>query len=306
MITDIEKLEKLKYPVVTAGTFDGVHLGHRRIIERLHEIAKAGKGETVVLTFHPHPRIVLHPDDNDLRLLSTQEEKIKHLERMGVDHLIIHPFTRTFSRLSSLQFVRNLLVNKIGTKKLVIGYNHHFGRNREGSFSHLKEFGPLYGFGVEEIPAIDVDNVEVSSTKIREALKAGDTETAETLLGYPYTIQGIVVKGKQLGKTIGYPTANLEIQDKYKLIPADGVYAVNVERHGRVYGGMMNIGMNPTVNGTQRKIEVNVFDFEGSLYGETLKVTFCKRIRDEKKFPDLEALKKQLDADKKKSLKLLV
>jgi len=301
----LEKFKAVNNPVVTTGTFDGAHVGHRKILDRLKEVALASKGETVVLTFYPHPRIVLFPEDNELKLLTTQEEKIKLLEQAGVDHLVIYPFTKQFSRLTSVQFVRNILVNKIGTKKLVIGYNHHFGRNREGSFEHLKEFGPVYGFDVEEIQAMDVDQVEVSSTKIREALLKGDMKTAAKYLGYNYALQGMVVRGRQLGNTIGYATANLEIQDKYKLIPADGVYAVTVSHQNNTYKGMMNIGMAPTVGGTQRKVEVHVFDFNQDIYGQQLDVSIVGRIRDEKKFPDLESLKKQLDSDKQKSLTLL-
>lgn len=292
--------------MVTTGTFDGVHLGHRKVINRLKEVAKKSGGETVVLTFDPHPRIVLFPDDTDLRLLNTQQEKVRLLEALDVDHLIVHPFTKDFSRISSVQFVRDILLNGLKTRKLVIGYNHHFGRNREGSFEHLKEFGPMYGFDVEEIPAMDVDDIEVSSTKIREALKKGDLATATNYLGYRYSLEGRVVKGRQLGKTIGYPTANLEIGDKYKLIPADGVYAVLAESQGKKYQGMMNIGVNPTVNGTLRKIEVHLIDFVGDIYGQLLRVELAARIRSEQKFTDLEALKKQLDSDKKETQKILL
>ena len=197
------------------------------------------------------------------------------------------------------------MVNKISTKKLVIGYNHHFGRNREGTFEHLKEFGPVYGFEVEEIPAMDVDDIEISSTKIRQALMKGDITTARKYLGYDYFLTGIVVKGKQLGRTIGYPTANIEINDQYKLIPADGIYAVEVEHKGKSYKGMMSIGMNPTVNGTKKTIEVNIFDFNADIYNERIRVYFKQRIRDEVKFENLDALQKQLMSDKEKSLQLL-
>lgn len=303
--TNIEDFKDVRNPVVTTGTFDGVHLGHQKIISRLKEAAAAENGETVLLTFYPHPRMVLFPDDHELKLLNTQEEKIKLLERYGVDHLIIYPFTKEFSRLTSVEFVRNILVNKIKTKRLVIGYNHHFGRNREGSFEHLKEYGPLYGFEVEEIPAKDIDHIEVSSTKIRKALQEGDVKMAADYLGHDYSLTGKVIAGKQLGRTIGYPTANILVEDKYKLIPIDGVYAVKVEHKGGLYGGMLNIGNNPTVPGKGRSIEVNIFDFEKDIYGDDATIYFIKRLRDELKFNNLEELKIALAKDKVDSMAIL-
>jgi len=248
--------------------------------------------------------MVLFPDDNELKLLNTQQEKIELLEKCGVDHLIIYPFTKEFSRLTSVEFVRNILVNTIGTKRLVIGYNHHFGRNREGSFEHLKEYGALYGFEVEEIPARDVDNVEISSTKIRAALKIGDVKSATAFLGHEYSLTGRVVDGKKLGKTIGYPTANIFVDDKYKLIPADGVYAVKVKHKGSIYGGMLNIGNNPTVNGKIKTVEVNIFNFDKDIYGDEATIYFLERLRDEVKFNGLEELKGQLKSDKEKALRI--
>ncbi|HVA98896.1 MAG TPA: bifunctional riboflavin kinase/FAD synthetase [Bacteroidia bacterium] len=305
VFTTIADFKKPLVPVVTTGTFDGVHLGHLKLINRLKEIAAKENGETVLITFFPHPRLVLFPDDNELKLLLTQDEKIKLLEKAGIHNLIVLPFTKEFSRLSSIDFVRTILVNGIGTKKLVIGYNHHFGRNREGTFEHLKEFGPMYGFDVEEIPAKDVDNIEVSSTKIRNALLKGQIQKANKYLGYAYFITGKVVKGKQLGRTLGYPTANIEIADKHKLIPADGIYAVEVLHEKKLFKGMMSIGKNPTVGGTIRTIEVNIFNFEKSIYGEELVISFKKFLREEKKFSDLELLKKQMENDKEQSLKIL-
>ncbi len=301
----IEEFKNVTNPVVTTGTFDGVHLGHQKIISRLKDVAKNEQGETVLLTFYPHPRMVLFPDDNELKLLNTQPEKIELLEKYGVEHLIIHPFTKEFSRLTSVEFVRNILVNQIKTKKLVIGYNHHFGRNREGSFEHLKEYGPLYGFDVEEIPAQDIDHIEVSSTKIRTALQTGDIDTATKYSGHSYSLTGKVVGGKKLGRTIGYPTANISVDDKYKLIPADGVYAVKVKHNDTIYGGMLNIGNNPTVEGKGRSIEVNIFDFDKDIYGEEATVYFINRLRDEEKFTGLDELKRQLAIDKENSLKVL-
>lgn len=303
----IDSFPTSKCAVVTTGTFDGVHVGHRRILERLKEVANQHGGETVLLTFHPHPRTVLQPD-MELKLLTNLDEKIALLEMAGLDNLIVHPFTLDFSRMSSLEFVRNLIVNSIGAKHLVIGYDHHFGRNREGSFEHLKEFGPVYGFDVEEIPAQDVDDVHVSSTKIRNALNEGDVETAHSYLTYPFHITGWVVKGDQIGKTIGFPTANIEIKDNNKLIPADGVYTVEVvlpQQSGRLLKGMCNIGHRPTVHGTERRIEVNVFDFDEHIYGEKLIVSFRNRIRSEQRFESVEELKSQLHQDELEARRLL-
>ncbi len=303
--TNIEDFKDVKNPIVTTGTFDGVHLGHQKIISRLKDVAQKHQGETVLLTFYPHPRMVLFPDDNELKLLNTQQEKIQLLEKYGVDHLIIYPFTKEFSRLTSIEFVRNILVNQIHTKRLIIGYNHHFGRNREGSFEHLKEFGPIYGFDVEEIPAKDIDNIEVSSTKIRKALQSGDVEMASSYLGHPYSLSGKVVKGYEKGRIIGYPTANISVDDKYKLIPADGVYVVKAEVKGKLYGGMLNTGNNPTIEGKGRSIEVNIFDFNDTIYGEDATIYFIKRLRDELKFAGLDELKSALAIDKQNALKIL-
>ncbi len=301
--SSIDEFKHVKNAVVTTGTFDGVHLGHQKIISRLNDVAKAEQGETVLLTFFPHPRMVLFPDDNELKLISTQSEKIELLEKFGVEHLIIHPFSKDFSRLTSIEFVRNILVNQLGTRKLVIGYNHHFGRNREGSFEHLKEFGPVYGFDVEEIPAKDIDNIEVSSTKIRNALLAGNIPVATSYLGHYYSISGKVVQGKMNGRTIGFPTANIHVEDRYKLIPKDGVYAVKVIAEGMQYKGMMNIGNNPTVEGKGRSIEVNIFNFDNDIYGKEITVSFEVKLRDEIKFESLDALKNQLTQDKEMALR---
>lgn len=303
----IEAYHAVPHPVVTTGTFDGVHIGHRTIINRLNEIAAQHQGESVLFTFYPHPRMVIYPDDHDLKLLSTPAEKIKLLEHAGINNLIVHPFTKDFSRLTSVEYVREFLVNRIGTKKLVIGYNHHFGRNREGSFEHLKEFGPLYGFEVEEIPAQDIESVNVSSTKIRKALEAGDVVTANAYLGYDYPLTGQVIAGAQRGREFGFPTANIAVEYPHKLIPGNGVYAVQVELDGKLLNGMLNIGTNPTVNtGNTQHIETHLFDFEGDIYGKTITVYFKARLRDEQKFPDTESLVRQLNLDKNKSLQILV
>ena len=261
-------------------------------------MAKRIDGETVLFTFNPHPRLVLQPD-MDLRLITTLEEKVELLRDAGLQHLIIYPFTREFSRTGSLEYVRNILVNAIGAKKLVIGYDHHFGRNREGSFEHLKEFGPVYGFDVEEIPAEDVDDVKVSSTKIREALASGEVALANSYLASEFMVSGFVVKGNRLGHQLGYPTANIELAEEHKLIPADGVYAVlaKILPSGQVLNGMCNIGQRPTVSGIGKTIEAHLFDFEGDIYGEHVRLYFVQRLRDETRFADIEALKAQLKTD---------
>lgn len=292
--------------MVTTGTFDGVHVGHRRIIARMNEVARKVNGETVLLTFDPHPRMVIYPDDHGLQLLSTLEEKVHLLEEAGIDNLIVHPFTREFSRTTSIDFVRSILVNKLGTHRLVIGYDHHFGRNREGSFEHLKDCGPLYGFEVEEIPAQEVDDISVSSTKIRQALDEGDVRTAADYLGADYRLTGKVVEGRQLGRTIGFPTANIKVHDPNKLIPATGVYAAHVVLNGTRFGAMLNIGYRPTVNDVpSRTIEAHLFDFEGDLYGKSVELRFRANIRDEQKFGSVEELQAQLAMDRQTARTLL-
>ena len=292
------EFEKLKNAVVTTGTFDGVHQGHQKILSRLIEVAKKNKGESMLLTFFPHPRMVLQPD-SDLKLINTIDEKIKLLREVGIDHLIIHPFTKQFSRTTSLEFVRDLLVNKIGTTKLVIGYDHHFGRNREGSFEHLKEFGPIYGFEVEEISVQDVDNVNVSSTKIRKALEEGEVDVAASYLGYSFFIEGEVVHGQKVGRELGFRTANINIENPYKLIPKNGIYAVNARIGESEYKGMLNIGLRPTIEASEKlTIEVHLFDFNEDIYGKQIHVSFIKRIRSEKKFENREALIAEMQKDK--------
>jgi len=305
----IEDFQNVSFPVLTTGTFDGVHLGHKTILDKLKSVARENDGESVLLTFSPHPRIVLFPDQNDLKLLTTREEKIELLERYGVDHLIIHPFTKEFSRLRSVEFIRDLLVNQLQIKKLIIGYNHHFGRNREGSLEHLLECGPVYGFDVEEIPAADIDNVNISSTKIRKALNNGDLSTAKSYLGHDYSLAGEVVKGERRGTDIGYPTANIQIDNPIKLIPANGVYAVYITVADTQYQAMMNIGVRPTVtensNSPERTIEINIFDFDQDIYGEPVRVTMVEKIRDEAKFDSVKELAIQLADDKESALNLL-
>ncbi len=301
----IEDFHKLSYAVVTSGTFDGVHVGHQQILRRLRESADNHDGETVLITFWPHPRLVLFPDQTDLKLLNTFEEKADLLREQGVDHLLRIPFTREFSRTSSSDFIRKILVDTIGTKKLVIGYDHRFGRNREGSFDYLRENAPKFGFEVEEIPKQEVDNLAVSSTKIRSALQEGDMQTASHLLGRPYSLSGRVIRGERIGRMLGFPTANLQIDNPNKLIPADGSYAVIVTTGTHEHMGMLNIGIRPTVGGRLRTIEVNIFDFDRDIYGDTLKVAFIRRIRDEIPFEDVETLKNQLKKDRERAIQLL-
>ena len=303
--SSIEEFQNVERPIMTTGTFDGVHFGHRKIIDRLKQLAQNCDGETVLLTFSPHPRMVLFPDDQDLKLLNTIEEKKHLLEKAGVQHLIVHPFTKEFSRISSINFVRDILVNELKIHKLVIGYNHHFGRNREGTFEHLQEFAPVYGFEVEEIPVQLLDNVGVSSTKIRKALFQGDVETAAEYLGYQYQLSGTVVKGNAIGRTIGFPTANLELGNAKKIIPADGVYSAWVKVDGTSYKGMMNIGKKPTINNQARTLEVHLLEFEQDIYGEAICIEFVNKIRDEIKFTDILKLQQQLLLDKENVKKIL-
>lgn len=301
----IDDFPKLNNAVVTSGTFDGVHIGHQKILKRLKEIAEKYNGETVVITFWPHPRLVLYPEENTLQVLNTFEEKAELLKEQGIQHLLRIPFTKEFSQKSSQQFIDKILVKQIGTKKLVIGYDHRFGKNREGSFEQLKINGPKFGFDVEEIPRQDVDNIGVSSTKIRNALVEGDIETANHFLGRPYSISGRVIKGEKLGRVLGFPTANVEVDSHYKLIPAEGIYTVTVAHGYQIYGGMLYIGHRPTLGGTQRSIEVNIFDFDKDIYGENITVNLMAPIRKDAHFDDLEALKKQLVADKASAINAL-
>lgn len=301
----LEDFTKLDYGVVTSGTFDGVHLGHQKIINRLKEIAKKNSGETVVITFWPHPRLILRPDEPFMKLLNTFEEKIELLRQQGIDHLIRIPFTKEFSQISSQEFISKILVETIGTKKLVIGYDHRFGKNREGSFDQLSINAPMYGFDVEEIPRQDVDHIGVSSTRIRKALAEGDIDTANHFLGRPYSLSGRIIKGDKLGRVLGFPTANIDLDSHDKLVPAEGIYAVGVIHEKKNYGGMLYIGTRPTVDGTKRSIEVNIFDFDKEIYGETLQLTFLKLLRADSKFEDLESLKIQLQIDKESALSAL-
>jgi len=284
--------------IVTIGTFDGVHIGHQKIIERLVNTAKQENLKSVVLTFFPHPRMVLQKDAN-IKLIHTIEERSNILNQLGIDYLCIKKFTKAFSRLSAEEFVADILVKQLNIKKIIIGYDHHFGRNRSANIDDLKRFGEIYNFEVEEISAQDINDVSVSSTKIRTALEEGDIETANSFLGTNFMLHGKVTKGKGLGKTIHFPTANIDIAENYKLIPKQGVYVVRATYKNQTLFGIMNIGMNPTISdNTKQTIEVHFFNFNENIYDENITVEILTRIRDEQKFESLEALKKQIEKDK--------
>ncbi|MDQ0969823.1 riboflavin kinase/FMN adenylyltransferase [Flavobacterium sp. W4I14] len=311
---NLSDFKKLDNAIVTIGTFDGVHFGHQKIIKQLVEKAKADNGESVILTFFPHPRMIIDPENQELKMINTINEKAEILKGLGVDHLIITPFTRDFSNQLPEDYIKNTLVNNIGTKHIIIGYDHRFGKDRSGNLSDLKAAGLHYGFSVEEIMEQDIHDVAVSSTKIRQALLAGDVSLANDYLGYPFSIFGRVIKGDKIGRTIGFPTANIFVEETYKLIPGDGIYAVTVEMESEVpspkpstlnpqpYKGMAYIGQRPTINGMTRNIEVNIFDFNQEIYGQDIKMNFLKFLRHDVKFTGLEALTVQLQKDKEATL----
>ena len=306
----LDDLQPLPNAVVTSGTFDGVHRGHQTILARLTEVASVSNGESVLITYWPHPRTVVSNDSQDLKLLSTLDEKIELLDRAGVHHLVVIPFTRSFSQLSSEEFIRQILIAKIGTKKLVIGYDHRFGRDREGGFDYIKTHQHEYGFEVEEIPRQDIEAVGVSSSKIRTALIEGNIRTANRFLGRYYSLTGTIVKGRQLGRTIGFPTANMQVDDPSKLVPANGVYAVDVIYKDQRFGGMLNIGFRPTVDaatvaGSNLSIETYIFDFDRDIYGEHLTLWFREFLRPEQKFEGLPALVSQLKQDEESARAVL-
>lgn len=296
--------------VLTTGTFDGVHLGHQKIIEQLVSLAKETQGESVVLTFDPHPRHVIFPDNDDLKLLHNWEEKSEELKLLGVDHLIVHPFSMDFSRITATDYIRDLLINKLKAKHIIVGYDHQFGRNREGNFEFLKEGELTYGYQVVEIPALDIEAVNISSTKIRLALENGEVEKAETYLSRPYSLQGTVIEGNAVGRGMGFPTANLDLTFKYKLIPKNGVYAVEVKnlQNNLSYNGVMNIGFRPTLEDPIPKLhlEVHIFNFSETIYGSDLRVYFKHFIREEQKFDTLDNLKDQIKKDVEKAQNLLL
>ena len=303
---NIKDVKEIKNPVVTIGTFDGVHLGHRAVFDVMKQEAKRLHGETVVITFYPHPRIVLGTKTpENLKFINTQERKIKLIEEAGIDNLIIIEFTKDFAKNSSEFFIKEFIVKYINPKMIIVGYDHHFGRNRHGSFELLVKTGKQSGFEVKRVEPLIIDGVTVSSTLIRKLLKEGKIKEANKFLGYEYSITGKVVHGNGIGKTIGYPTANIEISNEYKLITANGVYVCRVEEAGKIYGGMGNIGYRPTINDDKFTIEVNIFDFDKDIYDEIITIYFVDRLRNEIKFDSLEALKRQLAQDEINARKIL-
>jgi len=297
----IKEFSSPKKTILTLGTFDGVHIGHKKILEKVIHNTLDKKYESLVLTFFPHPRMILQ-ESSEIKLLNTIPEKIDLLEKLGIQNLVIHPFDETFSRLTAEEFVRTVLVEQFKIHKIIIGYDHRFGRNRTANIDDLIEFGKKYGFEVEQISAQEIDDISVSSTKIRNALQGGNMSLANEYLGYDYFLTGKIVKGKQLGRTIGFPTANLKIEEDFKLIPLNGVYVVKSIIENKTVYGMMNIGFNPTVSGEDLSIEINYIDFNDDLYDKTIKVSILERIRDEEKFDSIELLKKQLEEDRKNTL----
>ncbi|MHB8259547.1 MAG: bifunctional riboflavin kinase/FAD synthetase [Bacteroidia bacterium] len=302
----LQELTEITNPIVTIGTFDGVHQGHKQIINRLNKAKKELNGESFVFTFHPHPRQVMFLNQSNIKLLTLTNEKLDLLEQAGIDHVLIYPFTKEFAQQSAHSYIKDILVDAIGVKKLIIGYDHRFGKNREGNIETLKKYATEYNFLVEEIPPHEIDSINVSSSKIRKALEEGDITTANTFLGYNYSISGKVVDGKKLGRTLGYPTANILIEDTAKLIPKIGVYAATVMMDGEQYKGMMSIGYNPTTDTDNKlKTELHIFNFDKNIYGCNLTLQIKTRLRNEEKFATLDSLKKQLDADKEYALSVL-
>ena len=300
----INDFRSTKKTIITLGTFDGVHIGHKKILEKVLQNTNGEQYESLVLTFFPHPRMVLQ-GDSDIKLLNTINEKIDLLQGIGIENLVIHPFDEAFSRLTAEEFVKTILVDRLNIQKIIIGYDHRFGRNRTANIDDLINYGQQYGFEVEQISVQEINEISVSSTKIRQALSEGDMTLANDYLGYDYFITGTVVQGKQLGRTINFPTANIKIQENYKLIPQNGVYIVKSGIENKIVYGMMNIGFNPTVNGQNRSIEVHYFDFNAELYDKEIQVSILHRIRSEQKFPSFDLLKEQLEKDKQTAITYL-
>ena len=305
VVYDIEEFDPQKPVVLTQGTFDGVHFGHRRILRHVVSEARKIGGVSVLLTFYPHPRLVLYPDDNELKLLTTIEEKVDLVSALGIDYLIIIPFTKELSRLRASDFVRDILVEQLHISKLIIGYDHRFGRNREGGLQEMSRFAETYNFDLEEIPPQDIDDSIVSSTKIRKALLEGDVHLAKDYLGDLYTISGKVEEGLQRGTAIGYPTANVRVSSSYKLIPQNGVYAVWVYVDKIKYAGMLNIGYNPTFEDKKWSMEVHILNFNKNIYHHKILISFCSRIREEMKFENVTSLVNQLTKDEGKVRSIL-
>ena len=302
---NINDFKPIQNAVVTIGTFDGVHIGHRKIIAKLQELAAEISGETVILTFFPHPRMILHPEDQDIKLITTINEKAELLEGLGIDHLIVTPFSRDFSNLSALEYIHDILVARIGVKKIVIGYDHRFGKDRKGGLEDLQRLSKEFEYDVIEIPEQDINDVAVSSTKIRAALLNDEVDLANQYLGYSFFISGRVIRGDQIGRQIGYPTANILVGENYKLIPADGIFAVTVNVGDNTYKGMAYIGHRPTINGMSRNIEVNIFDFDKDIYDQNIRLNFHHFVRSDIRFNSLDELKLQLAKDREDVLKML-
>jgi len=301
---DLSEYNSTQKSFVTIGTFDGVHIGHQKVIKKLIKSAKKNNATSVLLTFFPHPRMVLQKDA-DIKLINSIDERIQLLKKLGLEALIIQPFTEAFSELSAADFVETILIHKLHISKLFIGYDHHFGKNREGNFVALEKYGILNHFKVEEISQQDINDIAVSSTKIRKAIEKGEIEKANTYLGYPFMLTGEVVKGKNLGEKIGFPTANLNVKETYKLVPKTGAYVVkSIIENTPVYG-MMNIGFRPTVSGKNQTIEIHFFDFNQNLYGKIIQVEVLCFLRNEQKFESVEALQQQLTKDQEKSLEVI-
>ena len=322
----LNDFKKLTNAVVTIGTFDGVHLGHQKIIQKLIEKANQINGESVILTFFPHPRMILHPEDHQLKMINTMAEKAMVLEKLGIHHLIITPFTRDFSNQSPQEYIEQVLLQKIGMKAMVIGYDHRFGKDRSGNLAELQKFSEAYNYDIDEIPEQDIADVAISSTRIRKALAKGDVDVANELMSHPFSLTGKVIRGDQIGRTLGYPTANLFIEESYKIIPSDGIYAVEVEikdsrnknqvidnpfqpnqseiknQKLKIYKGMAYIGHRPTINGMSQNIEVNIFDFADDIYHQSIQLNFLHFIRHDIKFESLEKLTEQLGRDKENTL----
>jgi len=296
---NISETSDLKDTIVTIGTFDGVHLGHQKILKKLVELKNKNGGETLLFTFDPHPRKVLFPEQRDLKLITTTQEKCELLKQFGIDNILVFPFTIEFSKMSAEDYISNIISETLKTKTLVIGYDHRFGSNREGNIETLKQVSSNYNFDLIEIPAQEINQLNISSTRIRKAIEEGEIEVANSFLGYSFFMSGIVIKGKQLGRTIGYPTANIELLDLDKIKPKTGVYAVNIIIDQINFKGMLNVGYNPTTDSDRiQKIEVNIFDFNKDIYGKIIKIEFIKHLRNEVKFANLDELKEQLAKDK--------
>lgn len=301
----LSDFKALAHAVVTSGTFDGVHIGHQKILKSLNEVAAAKNGESVVMTFWPHPRMVVSGDSEQLKLITTISEKIELIEQAGVNHLLVVPFTREFSELSAEKYIQEVLINTIGTKTMVIGYDHRFGKNREGGFDYLAANSQRFGINLHEIPRQEIEHLTISSTKVRKAVLAGDVKLAANLLGRNYEFTGIVAKGRQLGRQLGFPTANVQVKESYKLLPDNGVYAVRVKVRGKVKKGVMNVGNRPTVEGIGKTQEVHIFDFNSDIYGEVVTVELIAFIRKEQKFSSLDELKHQIQLDSQTALSFL-